>query len=138
MHIIRDNEWLSLEKVVLLVFGSHGKRSALRLADAREETNDLMKKSEDMGTSPFLGLLEMADEALDPSGANDGPVPVNVDPPTNGKVKAVCHFLWFICVLMKCDRLLDSTCGGMPWESRRVPLYLKVPLGSHHDRNFDQ
>ena len=120
MHIIRDNEWLSLEKVVLLVFGSHGKRSALHLADAREETNDLMKKSEDMGTSPFLDLLEMADKALDPSGANDGPVPVNVDP------------------LMKCDRLLDSTCGGMPWESRRVPPYLKFPLGSHHDRNFDQ
>ena len=78
----------------------------------------------------------MADEALDPSGANDGPVLVNVDPFTNGKVKAVCHFLWFICVLMKYDRLLDSTCGGMPWESRRVPPYFKFLLGSHHDRNL--
>jgi hypothetical protein len=60
---------------------------------AREETRDLMWKLEELGTLPFWDLLEMAEEALDPSVANDEPAPVNVVPPTNWQSTSSASFI---------------------------------------------
>jgi hypothetical protein len=77
--------------MVLLVFEFQDKLSASRLADAlhglrmaaRNETKDLMWKSEHMGHYlVFLDRLERLGEgALGPSSSNDASVPMDVDPP---------------------------------------------------------
>src|SRR6266478_5040347 len=85
---------IDLVMMVLLVFEFQEKLSAARLADAlrtlrmaaRNETKDLMWKSEHMGHYlVFLDRLERLGEgALGPgsASANDAPVSMDVDPPT--------------------------------------------------------
>jgi hypothetical protein len=82
---------IDLVMMVLLVFEFQDKLSASRLADAlralrmaaRNETKDLMWKSEHMGFYvAFLDHLERMGEAiLGPNGAKDAQVPTDVDLP---------------------------------------------------------
>ncbi|KAI9510348.1 hypothetical protein F5148DRAFT_1180214 [Russula earlei] len=82
---------IDLVMMILLVFEFQDKFSTPRLADAlhdlrmaaRKETKDLMWKSDHMGYYlVFLDRLEKQGEAaLSMSSTQDGPVPMDVDPP---------------------------------------------------------
>jgi hypothetical protein len=113
---------IDLVMMVLLVFEFQDKLSASRLADAlhalrmaaRNETKDLMWKSEHMGFYlVFLDRLEKLGEgALGPSsGSKEGPAPMDVDPPAKRQRTDGVPW-WFdairIIMLMKRDRLFVS------------------------------
>jgi len=96
---------IDLVMMILLVFEFQEKLSASRLADAlhalrmaaRNETKDLMWKSEHMGYYlVFLDRLEKSHEAaLGPSSAKDTPIPMDVDPPAKRQRTSGTHCLSF-------------------------------------------